>query len=469
MKSQIMPVVSRELAANGLAAEGKILLAGVSGGADSVALLHALCGLREVHGFFLRAVHVEHGLRGEASLQDAAFVEELCESLHVPLTVHHAAAGEVKKALGVGTEEAARIARYACFEKTMAETGAHGLLLAHHLDDQAETVLMHLMRGSGPKGLQGMLPCVPFSGGLLIRPFLTLPRRTLRKALQEAGFAWREDETNASPDCFRNALRLQVLPELERLSPGCVNAMGRLSVLMASEADYWRKEAECWLKGRSRISALGAFLDRKELLSAHPAYQRQIIRAFYEKTVGEKDESLSYDKTEELLALLDGSGGAVNLPGGVKAVTSRDRLHLILPGTPEAPQPVPLSLTGETCFDGFRLLLQPWQKGMALGDGRRVQALDGERLLGAVVRTRKPGDRISPLGMAGSQPLKEYLIDRHVDRPFRDRIPLIALGGEIVWVCGVGPANTAAVTASTAHAVLFSLEGEFPWELPNDV
>ncbi len=471
MRTQLMPALERELAPHGLLGGGKTVLVGVSGGADSTALLHLLALLRTTHDFSLAAVHVEHGLRGEASKADAFFVKALCNNLSVPIHLYSVDALQAQQTLHCGAEEAARILRYDCFRKAMKETRAAALLTAHHEGDQAETVLMHLLRGSGPTGLAGMAACSPFEGGLLLRPLLAFSHQTLCGALQEAGLPWREDETNREPGSLRNALRLNVLPEMDKLVPGGISAMGRTAALMAGEEEWWREEASAWLAKNARLKRDLAWLDRTALKEKHPAYQRRILRFFFEEASKGMDlapdrgmTALSSGSTEELRNCLIGNGGkAVNLPKNVRAERSDTRLFL-LPGrkTPLAP-PTPLSLPGETFFGEYRLTAIPWQPGMDMGDGITTQALDLDELKGAQVRTRLAGDMFQLLGAVGTQPLKQTLIDRHVDRPFRDGMPLIARGSEILWIPGHGAAGTAAIRPGTSKGMLFTIHGELPW------
>lgn len=184
------------------------MVCAVSGGADSVALLRALCLLRYDVGFTLKAVHVQHGLRGEASLQDEAYVRKICEDWNVPLIVRKAdLCGSMDTP---GMETLAREARYRIFAQELA--GADALLLAHHRDDQAETVLMHLLRGSGLEGLCGMKPATAFGGGLLVRPFLNVAKSVLMDWLHSQNITWRTDESNTRSCTLRNALRLNILP-----------------------------------------------------------------------------------------------------------------------------------------------------------------------------------------------------------------------------------------------------------------
>jgi tRNA(Ile)-lysidine synthase len=415
---------------------------------------------------------VEHGLRGEESKRDAAFVQELCTELQVPLIMFSVDVPMAMRLKHCGMEEAARALRYDCFQKTMAQCHGDALLLAHHGDDQAETVLMHLMRGSGPSGLSGMAQSIPFAGGLLVRPFLSLGHELLVKALEEEGFSWREDETNLKPEGLRNKLRLQIMPALESMAPGCKKAMNRTALLLASEEDWWRGETAKWLDVNARMEPNLCFLDREALVKHHPAYRRRMVRAFLEQAVSvmslpqDGDMTvLSFDKTEELLDFIAGRGSrAINLPGNVRGECSTKRFFLIPPGRAKTALEVPLSLSGETKFENCRFAVGTFTPGMEPGDGIRRQALDARMLAGAVFRTRRQGDTFRMLNGEGTKMLKEVLIDRHVDRPFRDMLPILVREAEVLWIPGVGPSQTAAIHPGMENGMMLELLGPLPWD-----
>lgn len=472
MRNQLLMPLDHLLQSLSLLDGGKTLLAGVSGGADSVALLHGMALLRESHDFSLTVVHVEHGLRGEESQKDAAFVQDLCRGLHVPLMMFSVDVPKAMRLNHCGVEEAARALRYDCFQKAMAQCHGDALVLAHHGDDQAETVLMHLMRGSGPAGLSGMAQSIPFAGGLLVRPFLSLGHELLKKALEEEGLSWREDETNFKPESLRNKIRLQVMPVLSSMAPGCKNAMNRTALLMMAEEDWWRGETLKWLKVNARMEPALCYLDREALLNQHPAFRRRMVRAFFEQAVSvmslpqDGDMTvLSFEKTEELLDFIAGRDfRAVNLPGNMRGECSGKRLFLIPPGKVKTSLEVPLSLTGETKFESFRFAAETFKLGMALGDGIRCQALDTRMLAGAVFRTRRQGDTFRLLNGGGTKMLKEVLIDRCVDRPFRDMMPILMRGAEVLWIPGVGPSQTAAMRPDSENGTKLTLLSPLPWD-----
>lgn len=396
------------------------VLVALSGGADSVALT---CLLRELPGGpELVAAHFEHGIRGEESLADAAFVRGLCAQWRIPLVEERCDVPALARERGVGLEQAARDARYAFLRRAAAENGCDGICLAHHLDDQAETVLMHLFRGSGLHGLRGMAA----QEGDLLRPLLRIRKAELTAYLTGRGIPWREDATNRLPDTPRNALRLEVLPRIEAVYPGAAQAISRLSRIARDEDEYLDAQAREFAARSVRALPTGW----QVACQAHPALLRRAIRLLM---------PLEGEEIERVLALLPG-GGRLQLSGGRSAEATGGRLYL-LSGRKLPVIEAPLSPEVDLGEMG-RVRITPWDGG-AIADDPCVQAMSARAVEGAVFRTRRPGDFIVPLGMTGRQKLSDYFINRHVDRPLREMTPLLALGGEVLWAAGIGLSETA--------------------------
>ena len=439
------------------------LLVGFSGGCDSLALLLILLKARESgskHGSFsLACVHVNHGLRGNESDEDEAFCRAVCEEYAIPLSCYRAIPPEHP---GEGW---ARSARYAFFEQAMQETGSDALVLAHHEDDQAETILMHLMRGSGLEGLCGM-EREGWVGNLrILRPLLGVSHRELQLALVEAGKTWREDSTNASDAYLRNQVRHRLLPFMESLSPGCTRRIAHTGLVLQEDNEALRDLIP------------DALLDRNYLplsaLYGTEAIDRRILRAWWLRQVGHDrpERALSYEQTLAVTGLVHQTTGTACTPGGgVRIIRGYRYLHLIRedrPCTTLPQQPLKDALrVGNLVF--HMTSIRPDEAGT--GDGLTSQVVPIEmtvakadaEVTGLCVRGRQPGDWIRPFGQQGRQSLKEYLIDHRVDQPFRDRIPLICLGSEVLLVCGVG-AGGIPRRQEGEGALLISWEGEMPW------
>ncbi len=407
-------------------------LIGLSGGADSVYLL--LRALEE--GGEITAVHVNHGLRGENSDGDETFVRQLCAEKNVPLLVYRATPPENP------SEAWAREARYGFFRQAMKETGAEALLLAHHRDDQTETLLMHLLRGAGLKGLSAMAADTMVEGLHILRPLLSMSRADIRRELQKRGQIWREDESNQDTRYLRNAIRQEILPRLEALSPGAGGRIAQTACLLREDAETLDGLAEAAL-GEERSAYLPM-----ELLKGQPdAMLSRILRLWVERISPPWQEwSLSLTQTRELMTLLEAPAGSkINLPGGRQLYRGWTHLHLLGAFRPK--------LT-------YALTQEPYAGDH--GDGKRSQSMPASLLRECILRSRQTGDYIRPFGSQGRQSLQDYLVNRHIDAPFRDEIPLLCRGSEVVWVCGVGAGEAVRGTLDEER-ILVRLECEMPW------
>ena len=404
--------------------EGNYLL-GLSGGADSVALLMILLPAIREDRIRVEAVHVNHGLRGRESDEDALFCSELCKKEKIPLSIYNADLS------GRTDEASAREARFAAFRKRYAETHADALILAHHADDQAETFLMRLLRGAGPDGLACMKTDENVVGIRILRPMLSLRREEIREALRTDGIIWREDRTNTDTSYLRNRIRYELIPMLNRISGTAVDKICRAALLSGEDNLVLNAMARSLL---DRISD-GRRLDAYELAKEPTAIRKRALRIWWqEQGPSLKEHTLNASQTELLEGLLETEKGKVNLPGGLHAVRERKFLFLT---EEETTVPEPATITGaETVFGSFRLIESETEGNP--GDGKRTQEVPSGFARGCVIRTRQPGDRIRPFGSNGYRKLQDFLTDRQIAEPFRDQIPLMCRDKEVFLVCGVG-------------------------------
>ena len=303
--------------------EGKCLL-GLSGGADSVALLMMLQPLRQAGGLELMALHVNHGLRGEDADGDEAFARALCGRLEVPFRALRLDLG------GRRDENAAREARYAAFRQVMAEEGISTLILAHQRDDQAETFLMRLMRGAGPEGLGGMRPAEEREGYRLLRPMLDFSGAELREMLRQAGIPWREDGSNRERNYLRNRIRLELIPWMEENAPGASGRLARTAEMIGRENDAMARAAEELLTACETPAGLRA----ETLLRAPEALRSRTLRLWWRREGPSLEErELNYPQTLRLTALPSAPRGTIiNLPGGWRARREKETVRLLEPG-----------------------------------------------------------------------------------------------------------------------------------------
>ena len=424
---------------------GKRVLIALSGGADSVALAAMLANARAEYDLTLFAAHVDHAIRPE-SAEDAAFCEELCRRLDIPLRVVRVDVPAEAERAGEGLESAARRLRYEALRRIKEEVRADGIALAHHMDDQAETVLMHLARGAGPEGIGGMRAV----SGDLFRPLLGLRKAQLVEYLHERGLSWREDATNRVPDTPRNALRLHGIPELEKCYPQFVRAAARYAQSARIESDLVADLTRDYLKRASATGPLYAWLDVSD--PPHPAVLRRALRAMCPR-----DASLDFDQVAALEALCAAAMGRLDL-GACLAERAGRRLYFVPKRLPEiAPQQ--LSLDGVTRLPGIGSVRAVPCESVPIRDDPFRQALSAEALEGATLRTRRPGDRIRPLG-CGDKLLSDWFIDHKVDRPLRDATPLVAKGSRVLWVVGGCIAEEAKLAADTRRAVMLEYTPE---------
>ena len=428
--------------------DGRYLM-GLSGGADSVAmLLMLLPDIREGR-IALEAVHVNHGLRGDESDGDEQFCRKLCGEAEIPLTVFRA------ELHGRTDEASAREARFSFFRQRSAEYGPDALLLAHQADDQAETFLMRLLRGAGPDGLGCMKKEETVNGIRILRPMLEMRRQEIREALRADGVPWREDSSNNDIAYLRNRIRMELLPVMDSISGPAADKISHAAELIGRENEALNVQAETIL---GRLSK-GRLICAEALADEPEALRSRVLRMWWAgHAPALKEHALNRSQTEALESLLTVSRGKMNLPGGMQAV--RDGKYLFLRGNEGCP-PEPVEVTGpETVFGSFRLTEGTSEGGP--GDGKRNQEVPEGFARGCVIRTRRPGDRIRPFGSKGSRKLQDYLTDRRIAEPFRDQIPLLCRGGEVLLAAGVG-AGDIPNRDHVRSPVRLTWHGDMPW------
>jgi tRNA(Ile)-lysidine synthase len=416
-----------------LLAPGDRVLVAVSGGADSVALLHLLHALAPVFPFSLLAAHLDHGMRPE-SPRDAEFVRELCARLSVVLVEGRVDVPAQAASQRRGLEETAREARRRFLRQAADQQACQVVALGHHRDDQAETVLFRLLRGSALTGLAAMRPrSVPF-----IRPLLSFSRQQIRDFLARQQLPFIEDASNADVTFTRNRIRHQLLPLLRDFNPRIDEHFARFSARLALEEDYW--EAEEWrlLAELGRVGEAEVRFERAGLLALHPAVRLRLLRRALLSVRGDLlGVSACHLEGIEKLLLAERPQAELHLPG---AWAGRRYEQLWLRrAAPERPFPVLSTIAGPGVYPlpgGGELLVS---LGPAtLGEDRRSVEFDAGRVpFPLTLRSPHAGDRLRPVGMAGSKKLKDLLIDSKVPREQRQRLLLVVAAEEILWVVGM--------------------------------
>lgn len=444
---------SFKIALNGLNPAGGPVLAAVSGGADSMALMHLL----HRSGSPCAVAYFDHQTRQGASAEDGRFVKDSAEKLGLPFYLGGADVAALAAASGQSFEMAARDARYAFLLETARSHGYGSIATGHHADDQAETVLLRLLRGSSPAGLAG-IPVRRKAGGVfIIRPLARTTRAEIRSWLTAEGVTWREDATNSETDALRNRIRLELLPLLARdFNPGITAALNRLAQLQRMDNALLDRLAAAAMQDSD--NGTGGIM-RSALRDLDPALQFRCLSQRIRQAGGEGDfETVS--RALEFICL-GAAGKQIDLGHGVTLHLSGEQAVFgARPG--EAAAEIRLSIPGTASglgrhFEARWLDALPPEPLARFCDAG-YQIFDGEALGDAfVIRRRRPGDRIHPLGMEGTRKLKDLFNDRGLTRPERDRCLVVESGGRIVWVPGHAVSRDVAVTALTRRYVGLTL------------
>jgi tRNA(Ile)-lysidine synthase len=439
-----------------LPSDGPIVV-GVSGGADSVALLHGLQELNRTRNFpwKIHVGHLHHGIRGPAADEDARFVKGLAADLDLPVTVEQVDVPSMAKVRQQSIEEAARQARYAFLERICLHTESRHIVLAHHADDNAETVLHRILRGTGLRGLAGIAPVRALSPGseiVVVRPLLKLHRDQIIAFLRERGLRWREDHSNAETSVTRNRIRLEVLPMLEtKINKRVRGALIRLAEQARATDGYLAETAQRTLEtltisrtDRELTLNLPALLKRSRVIRAELVRQ-----AFLCLRVGEQQIDRRHVSAVLRLAEQGRTNKRINLPGRLTVARRYDRLVFCLPDT-SAPSveftEVAVKVPGRTTLrrKGYWL-----QTEVLAFDPQMLQQVKDKNdpwteyvdfdqvSCPLVVRPRKPGDRFCPLGGPGSKKLSDFFSERKVDVADREGIAVVCDQLGPIWVMGM--------------------------------
>jgi len=452
---------------------GDRVLAAVSGGPDSVALLHLLCELGPRMAFTVGVAHLDHGLRPEAHTE-AEFVNTLARGLALPF---HFAAQDVatyRERHGLSLEEAARDVRYAFYKKVAAAEGYQKVALGHHRDDNAEIVLMNLLRGSGPLGLSGI---PPVRDELFVRPLMNLTRAQIMAYLEQRQLAYVTDASNADLCFTRNRIRHVLLPLIRKdFNPNILATLHRTATIMADENAWLESQADpLWVRALLAADSRQLSLDYKALAGMHRAAVRRLLRrAIYQ--LGGSLRRITFSHVDRLIRLTAAAENArVDLPGLISAHKQADRLVLRVMDSPRQP------LTAGRPSEPYEYIIDLDKISTTVAYDQVIPATGGKvtfaLLTGAhltkmnasgqctalfdidqlsfplLLRNYRPGDRFSPLGMRGTKKLKKLFNERNVPLPERERWPVLTSGPEILWVLGHQRSQNATLKRQTRHVL----------------
>lgn len=460
MRTDAWKALTDAVDALSLPTEARVMVA-VSGGPDSVALAHSFhhVSRRPGNRWILRLAHINHSLRGSESDEDEAFVRALAGRLGLELDVISVETAEYAAEHRQSIETAARELRYRELRRMLRGWNGNLIAVGHNQDDQSETILINLLRGAGLDGLSAMSE----RSGDIVRPFLHLSREMITGVLGDAGESYRTDSSNAATQPRRNLLRHTVLPMLEGIQPGAGATIARTAFVLAQDAAYLRREAEVGLEHLDtrflpgRVSAhTGAFR------ALHPAIQGQVLRLLVAHVQGDvNDLSEAHVSRMRDALTVDGPDRSTGsqLPHRLRLEAGGDRFHLVqgYPNAAPIPSPVILPIPGEV-----EMPLGRFRATIVMADspdnlfhqlavcGPNHAFFDAD-VLGdyLVVRTRRPGDRLSSIRSPGTRKLQDLFVDAKIPRRQRDTIPVLETADYIAWVPGFGVDRRASVRSET--------------------
>jgi tRNA(Ile)-lysidine synthase len=453
-KSDLIETMLATIRRYGMMDSGEMVLAALSGGPDSVALLHSLHTLAEELGITLHAAHLNHSFRGEESDTDEEFVRTICNKLGVPCTSEKIDVPALSKVLRLSPEETARMVRYDFLDRISDKVGAQRIALGHTADDQVETVLLNLLRGSGIDGLSGM----PAVRARIVRPLIDTRRTQVEEYLNSNHIIARTDSTNLTSIYSRNRVRLELLPTLRQdYNPAIDGAILRLSELAAEDSAYLCKESEERLRKIATVHKNGSIVVPAAQLGEMPlAIRRRVLRTAIAQVRGQL-LNIGFTHIAEVLRLLETGVNFQNeLPGGT-FVKRTGSVLTISPGKPEEPEityEYHLKSPGLTEVPEIDATIEVETGRMPVDfkfpRGSFQVVFDRMSILGILrVRNWLPGDRIRPLGLGGSKKVQDVFMDAKVPRELRYRVPILADDAGVLWVAGITVSESAKITDSS--------------------
>ena len=467
---QVQNEVRRQIARYHMIRRGDRVIIGVSGGADSTALLHVLAHLEGILKAQFRVVHVHHGLRGEEADRDAKFVENLCRSYKIPFRMVEVQADQFAKKHHVSLEEAGRWLRYAAFEEEAAawekEADTHKAVrvaVAHNKEDNAETILMQLTRGSGLKGVAGMKPV----RGRVIRPLLTVSREDIEAYLKKEELEWCTDSTNLHDDYTRNRIRHDILPRLiSDVNKGAVDNITRAGRLIGEADVYLAKQAEQILKNTLVRDEESAGIAQSDLDKQEPIIRTYMLRLMI-GIVNRTMKNITAKHIEDLDRLADSeTGKRIDLPYNLEAVKTYDMLWIGKKGfvAENSVNGIPESRTtaemNEFYRKNFTFDVFDYDPDAEIPDKENVKWFDYDKIENVVeLRPRRTGDYIM-LKDGGRKTVKSLMIDEKIPAAVRDRVPLLAMGSHVLWVVGYRASCSCGIDSTTRKVFEVRYRGE---------
>ena len=429
---------------------GDHVLIGVSGGADSLALLYFLDKYKEAFGIHIGVAHLHHGLRGDAADADENFVKLFCQLNEIPFFSRRRDIKRISAQEKISIEEAGRNERYDFFREVARAKKYNRIAMGHHINDQAETLLMRLIRGTGIKGVSGIKSS---RDGLYIRPFLCLEKKEIVSYCNENSLAYRTDATNFQRDYTRNKIRLDIMPMILDINPRAEVHFNEFTAIALEYEAFFENYVDSIEERILSMENTTVLLNREQWLCEKPVVQKEILRRAILKFKGSLME-IEYNHITAFFSLLksDKTTWDFHLPHDIRLCRRYDKIMVTekekMVTKPLVPTQILINKTW--IFSGQRLILetklinQEQFKEFSCFFSKEIENhsekyFDYDKIGWVLyLRSRMPGDFFHPVGVSGRKMIKKYFIDKKIDRNTRDEIPLLAMGSEILWIIGYG-------------------------------
>lgn len=433
----LLDTVRKTISEYSMLEKGDKVLCAVSGGADSMCLLNVLLALKDELKLSVYALHVNHLIRGEEAKRDSEFVKTFCKDNQIEFFYREYDVPKLSKERKIGEEECGRILRYEFFTEISEKLGGAKIATAHNLNDNAETVLFRLVRGSGSRGLSG----IKYKRDNIIRPLLNVERKDIENYLNENGISWCEDSTNRETVYTRNKLRNCVIPILEEVSQGAQKKIVSAASLLSEDNDFLSRCA----KEKIDECFFGSYILTKPLENAHVSVRRRTVLMILEKW-GIKE--ITAEKINDFIEFLSKENGkSFDINSCVFAEKTYEKIFLRKRNEEKLASQI-LDL-GKDCNG------KDWTITLTISETKKcksndIAVFDADKIsLPLNVRYRQDGDRIKQSGMHGSKKLSDIFTDEKIEKPMRDEIPIVEKEGEILFVCGIRKSSFCAPDENT--------------------
>ncbi len=458
MLSLVTKIVEETILRHGMIRPGNRIIVAVSGGGDSIVLLHILYCLSKNWDFNLIVAHLNHGLRGCEGEEDAKFVAEYATSLNLPSVLEKADVRTYCKKNQCSIEQGAREVRYDFLKRVLLEQNGDSVATGHTANDQAETVLMRLLRGCGSSGLSSIRP---IRNGWIIRPLLEVPSDEISDYIQKHGLSFRSDSSNANQAIFRNKIRHHLIPFLEQeYNPKIREGLGRLAEVIRNESEYLEGKTRKLIKSCICNKADGMIrLNIDNWGETAPAIQRIFIR-YMVREVGGNEEILSFDHIENMCKWikLSCTGQIYELPGKIRIEKRKN--SLVICRFIFDPYQISLELPGSVNLPGINSSININEYSIKdIPNSSPTRAIFDADVVSRkwIIRSREAGDRILSLGLNGSKSVKKIFNEHDVPRLIRNGVPIVTCGATILWVVGFRQSTIGMVTQKTKRVIVAEL------------